>query len=711
MTLDVYLSVFTLMLFSLGINIISIKTRVPYTVLLVIGGSFLVPLSKIDAFSFVTSFHLTPELLFFIFLPILIFESAYNINIRNIKENKFSISILAIVGLLISTFFIGFVGQWAFHLLGLEIPLLVTLLFGAIISATDPVAVLALFKEYGAPHRLTLIFEGESLFNDGTAFAIFLLLLDIMLHGFNGATTILQGFLSFCTMILGGGLFGLLMGLLFSKLIQWVKGNEDLEITLTLLVAHFTFLLAELISEKLVIYGHHIHFSSIIATLVSSIVMGNFGRFKMSVGVEEYMGKFWSYFAFIANSLVFILMGLLFTSLSISLNLAILPILMMILVVVVARAVSIYCSIGIANQIKSEESIPLNWQHLLSWGSLRGSLAVIMVLLIPDDLTLPDWNYEFSIKEFIIAITIGSIYFSLLIKATTIGKVIRWLKIDVLLPHEQMSYYKSKALIYQNLNTRIKELFEHHEISESQYKALTSEYQKLYQEVCKQCQDKSKDSSHVVENMLRIYTLALQKDELKELFRRSEINENIYKKNLLILETQTERVEQDKAKSQSLNAYLYSWMSGFNNALRRLFFLPKKLSDSQELYLYYRTQYKLINKVLDELALIENSPLVEIFDDPKALQNVINIYKYLKNKTVLKMDHETQSDNNLLDDFNEQSAKALLLITQTDTLKELHEHEIISSKLYVLLKQEINEETAQPLANEGIDEKQNTDKR
>jgi CPA1 family monovalent cation:H+ antiporter len=677
MTLDVYLSVFTLMLFSLGINVLSLKTRIPYTVLLVIGGSFLVPLSQIDAFSFVTSFQLTPELLFFVFLPILIFESAYNINIRNFKENKFSISILAIVGLLISTFFIGFVGQWAFHLLGLEIPLLVTLLFGAIISATDPVAVLALFKEYGAPHRLTLIFEGESLLNDGTA------------------------------MILGGGLFGLFMGFIFSKLIEWVKGNEHLEITLTLLVAHFTFLLAELISEKLVIYGHHIHFSSIIATLVSSIVMGNFGRFKMSVGIEEYMEKFWGYFAFLANSLVFILMGLLFTSLSISLNLAILPILIMILVVVIARAVSIYCSIGIANQIKSEESIPLNWQHLLSWGSLRGSLAVIMVLLIPDDLSLPNWNYEFSIKEFIIAITIGSIYFSLLIKATTIGKVIRWLKIDVLLPHEQMSYYKSKALIYQNLNTRIKELFEHHEISETQYKALTSEYQKLYQEVCKQCQDKSKDSSHVVENMLRIYTLALQKDELKELFRRSEINESIYKKNLLILDTQTERVEQDRAKSQSLNAYLSSWIGRFNNALRRLFFLPEKLSDSQELYLYYRTQYKLINKVLAELAQMENSPLIEIFDDPKALQNVTNIYKYLKNKTVLQMDHEIQSDKNLLDDFNEQSAKALLLITQTDTLKELHENEIISSKLYVLLKKEINEETTQTVASDAADKKHN----
>lgn len=701
MSLDVYLSVFTLMFFSLGINILSLKTRIPYTVLLVLGGSLLVPLSKIDVFSFVTSFQLTPELLFFVFLPILIFESAYNIKIRNIQENKFSISILAIIGLLISTFFIGYVGHWVFKLLGLDIPLLVTLLFGAVISATDPVAVLSLFKEYGAPHRLTLIFEGESLFNDGTAFALFLIFLEIMLHGYNGYFTVIQAVFSFSTMILGGILFGLLMGLLFSKLIQWVKGHEHLEITLTLLVAHFTFLLTELISEKLVIYGHAIHLSSIIATMVSSIVMGNFGRFKMSVGVEEYMGKFWSYFAFLANSLVFILMGLLFTSLTISLNIAILPIFIMILVVATARAVSVYLSIGIANQIKSEENIPPNWQHLLSWGSLRGSIAVIMVLLIPDDISLSNWNYDFSIKEFIIAITIGSIYFSLLIKATSIGKVIRWLKIDDLLPYEQMSYFKSKALIYQSLITRIKVLFEHQDISESQYQALTAEYQKLYQQVCKQCQDKSKDSSHVVENMLRIYTLALQKSELKEFFRRDEINESIYKKNLSILETQTERVEQDVAKLQSINDYLYSWIGRFNNFFRRIFFLPAKLSDSEELCLYYHTQYKLINKVLNELDAMEKSPLIEIFDDPKALQNVKNIYQHLKSKTVLQMEHEIQSNKGLLDDLNEQSAKALLHITQSDTLKELHEHEIISSKLYVLLNKEMNKVSTHAADNDA----------
>ncbi len=690
MTIDVYLSIFTLMFFSLGINLLALKTRIPYTVLLVIGGSLLIPLSKVKLFSFVTSFQLTPESLFFVFLPILIFESAYNIKIRNIMENKFSISMLAIVGLLISTFLIGFVGHWCFGLLGYDVPLLVTLLFGAIISATDPVAVLSLFKEYGAPHRLTLIFEGESLFNDGTAFAVFLVFLGIIQHGFHGTETILEGIFSFSTMILGGGFFGLFMGLFFSKLIEWVKGNEHLEITLTLLVAHFTFLLTEVLSEKLVIYDHPIHLSSIIATLTSSLVLGNFGRYKMSPGVEEYMEKFWSYFAFLANSLVFILMGLLFASLSISIHVAIFPIMLTIVLVAIARAISIYLSIGMANLNKSEEDIPMNWQHLLSWGSLRGAIAIVMVMLIPNDLTLPNWKYDFSIKEFITAITIGSIYFTLLIKATTIGKVIRWLKIDALFPHEEIGFYKSQALIYQTLKAKTLQLSEHKDINPEQYQTLTSKYHTLYQKVCQQCQEQNKDPSHVAENMILIYTLAVQKSELKEIFRRDEINESIYKRNLLILETQSERVEQDRPQLESLNTYFDNWINKLDRFMHRILLLPDDLHESQEQYLYYRTQYKLIDKVLEELESIKRSPLIEIFDDPHALQNASNIYQALKNKTIQQMKHELLSNKDLLDELNEQSATALLNITKTDTLKELHENEIISNKLFILLKKEID---------------------
>ncbi len=691
MTLDIYLSIFTLMLISLGINVLSQKTKLPYTVLLVIAGSLLVPLSEFETLSFVTSFQLTPELLFFVFLPILIFESAYHINVRNIKENKLAIGMLAIVGLLISTFFIGFVGYWVFQLLGFEIPFLVTLLFGAIISATDPVAVLALFKEYGAPRRLTLIFEGESLFNDGTAFAMFLVILEIMAHGYHGYPTLLEGVSEFSVMILGGVIFGLLMGFLFSKLIEGVKGHAHLEMTLTLLVAHFTFLLTELISESWEIAGHPIHLSSIIATLISSLVLGNYGRYKMSFDVEQYMEKFWEYFAFLANSLVFILMGLLFTSLFVSLNIPIVPVLVIVCVVVIARAVSIYLAIGVGNLTRIEEHIPLSWQHLLSWGSLRGSLAVIMALLVPDDITLPGWPYEFSIKEFIIAITIGSIYFSLLIKAPTIKKMVRWLQIDHLLPHEELSYYKSKAMIYHEISDRIENLFNHHQISKKQHEAFNADYQRLHDEVCKQCREKTVDSSHVVENVLRIYTLGLQKSELKKMFRRGEITESVYLRNLDILEIQTEKVEKDKPKITSINAYLVTWVEVLKKLYHRLFSLPFNQEEKQELYLYYRTQNKLIGLVLDKLNYLEKSPLSEIFDNTEALQNVIDIYQSLKDKAMQEMKKELSANQGLLDELNEQAAKALFRSTQDEKLKELLENEIISDKLYFLLKNEMDQ--------------------
>lgn len=691
MTIDVYLSIFTLMFLSLGVNVVALKFRIPYTVLLVIVGSLLVPLSKIKIFSFITSFQLTPELLFFVFLPVLIFESGYNIKLRNIKENKIAIGLLSIIGLIISTLFIGFVGHWGFQQLGFTIPILVTLLFGAIISATDPVAVLALFREFGAPHRLTLIFEGESLFNDGTAFAIFLVLLEIMTQGYHGFPTIFKGLFTFSTMMIGGALFGLLMGLVFSKLIEWVKGHENLEITLTLLVAHFTFLLAEVISANWTIAGQAIHLSSIIATLVSSMVLGNYGRYKMSSGVVEYMDKFWEYFAFVANSLVFILMGLLFTSLTISLDIALLPIMLIILVVVIARAVSVYVSIGIANLFKSEDNIPWRWQHLMAWGSLRGSLAVIMVLLIPDDISVVNWSYEFSVKEFIIAITIGSIYFTLLVKATTIGKVVHWLKIDALLPYEQLSYFKSKELIYIDISQRCKALFSSQQISKEQYNKFIDYYMHEHQKVAAQTKKLGMDSSHIIENMLRIYTLALQKKLLNELFRNDEISESIYKKNLDILETQTERVEQDRSKLRSLNEYFSNWTRKVNNFLRCMLFLPARKENPAELYLYYRTQYFLITKVLDELFAMRNSHLRNIFDDPKALHNVIQIYQQLKRTNERQMQQEIHSNKEMLDQLNEQSAINLLQTVQTETLKELHSNEIITNKLHILLNKELNQ--------------------
>jgi CPA1 family monovalent cation:H+ antiporter len=691
MNLDVFLSIFTLMLIALGVNLLAAKIRLPYTVLLVIVGSLLVPLSEIESLSFISSFELTPESLFFVFLPILIFESAYNMKFRDVKENKYSMGMLAVIGLLISIVFIGFVGQWALHLMGRDIPLLVTLLFGAIISSTDPVAVLSLFKEYGAPHRLTLIFEGESLFNDATSFALFIVLLDIFVHGYTGYPTIFEGLFSFTTMLLGGVLFGLLMGFMFSKLIQFVKGNEHLEITLTLLVAHFTFILTELISEHLVIFGHEIHLSSIISTLIASMVMGNYGRFKMSHGVEEYMEKFWSYFAFIANSLVFILMGLMFANLSIELKIAILPIIVIITVVAVARVVSVYTSVSIINTFKLEDKIPQNWRQLLSWGSLRGALAIVMVLLIPDNLSLPGWSFAYSIKDFITALTIGCIYFTLLVKATTIGIIIRKLKIDALSDQEELGYFKSKSLIYHDMLNKLDDLLKHKQISDNQHHDLSAYYRSLLDQQHNQYSEPKPDSERLIEDMLSLFALNLEKTELKEIFRRGEINEIGYKKILNTLEAQTARVIQEKKQQFAPKEYFVEPLHiRLINIVRKLISLPPKPADPEEVYLYYRTQYKLISKVLNELSALENSHLVEVFSDKNAINHINSVYQNLLANTESYMKEEITSNQVLLDRLNQQVAKNLLHETQNDTLMELYKNEIITTKLYISLKKELN---------------------
>ncbi len=692
MNLDVFLSLFSLILISLAVYVIAEKIKLPYTVLLVIVGSLLVPLASIESFSFITSLDLTPELLFFVFLPILIFESAYNIKIDDMLANIRAISLLAIVGLLLSTAFIGVAGYYIFNYLGFHVPLMVMLLFGAIISATDPVAVLALFKQYGAPRRLTLIFEGESLLNDGTAFAAFLVILGVMSTGATSWGALVDGGLDFCIMLFGGVLFGLFMGFLFSKMIEWVRGHEHLEITLTLLVAHFTFILTEVISEHIVIAGHFMHFSPIIATMVASMVIGNFGRYKMSSGVEEYMEKFWEYFAFIANSLVFILMGLLFVEQSISLHIAVMPIAIAIVIVMIGRAVAIYPALGFLNLIKKEEPIPLRWMHLLSWGSLRGSLAVIMVLLIPDDLALPQWQYAFTIKEFLTAIVIGCIYFTLLVKALSIEKVIHRLGIDALTEFEEVGYFKSKALIFDEVIKTLDRLLLEKKITQRLYSQLIKIYQRKHDEVMQEFRQKIGDDRKQSERLLRVFVLGTEKAKLQEIYRRGEINEKIYKKILNLLDIQMKRVEKGQPQLKSINErFPVDMIEALINFIRRILFLPSPLLTPQELYVYYRVQYKLLKDAIAHLQNLPNTSLKEIFDDAEALQKTIKLYQKIAENTKRNLDLMIEENYELVTAYNLQQGEKTILLKEQETLNYLTKNEIITPKLSIMLQKELLE--------------------
>ena len=312
------LAVISLLFIATLVNFLLRNSRVPYTVALVIVGiglGFII--EHLGLFQFLGEFRLSPELVFYVFLPTLIFESAFHTNIKSFTRNIASITTLATLGMVISAGLIG-AGMHYF----LDFPWVIALLFGTMISATDPISVLALFKKIGAPKRLQTIVEGESLFNDGTALVLFGIILEIAnnqaVHF--GRAELLGSFGNFGAVVLGGILTGIVLGFIFSKALDYVKNSKEIEISITLILAHATFIIAE----------YFLGVSGILATVAAGIVIGNYGAYKISPGVKEIMTHFWDYSAFIANSLLFLMVGLIIFSV----NESILPLLVPALMVI-----------------------------------------------------------------------------------------------------------------------------------------------------------------------------------------------------------------------------------------------------------------------------------------------------------------------------------------------------------------------------------------
>lgn len=686
------LSLLALLFISSVIYVLSKKIKLPYTVLLVIAGLLLVPISQLPFFSFISTFKLTPELLFYVFLPALIFESAFNMDIRHLVRNIRSISLLAVAGLLISTFFVGFAIYYIFPFLGYGVPLMVAMLFAALISSTDPVAVLALFKEYGAPKRLSLIFEGESLLNDGTAVAIFLIMLQIAQKGFEGVSTVGHGIFMFFTMVVGGIAIGLFLGGLFSKAIGYAKSHQSISIALTIVAAHLTFILTEFISAHLVLGGTEIKFSSIIATMTASMVIGNYGRHKIGVRAQEFVDKFWAEIAFLANSVVFLLIGLLFVDLPFSFTAFLVPIIGAILIVAIGRAISVYLPVGLLNWTKTEEHIPQSWQQLLAWGSLRGALALTLVLIIPDDLVFAGWDHAFTPKEFIMALTIGCIYATLFIKAVSIGPLIKRLNISALTAIENREYAQSRALIHANVLKRLQSFWEKGYIDSATYNRLNDKHKKLYDQHIDSCV--KNDESVLSERVLLIHTLGIEKHFLRELFAYGEVTEKVFKRILGKLTIQYEHIESGEG---ILDSSIESDSKDVFEALARMVrfvISPKSRKDTiEEQFMYYRAQTIIARKVLKELDELTKTFDKRIFGEG-ALGLVIERYKQYRERSQQKMEHVSEENKEIIHALHERLAASSIYKIEETVLEELKKRDMVTQKLYITLRDEFEVENS-----------------
>jgi len=340
-----------LLLISSLVGIITDRLRVPYTAGLVLIGLLLALVGQQD-------FNVSPELFLGLLVPPLIFEAAFQVKAQDLFKDLAPILSLAIPGVLLTTFLVGGVLYW-----GTDFSLTTALLFGSLIAATDPIAVVSLFRSLGVPHRLQLLLEGESLFNDGTAIVIYNLMVTIAVTGYFNLGESLLNFI----VVAGGGLIiGLVLGLLISLAISLID-NALIETTLTTVLAFGSYIVAE-----------QFHVSGVLAVVAAGIVSGNLGPGRMAPTTRILVYNFWEYAAFLANSFVFLLIGL-----QIDLNILLTDwqaVLWAILAVLVARAASIYGLSWIG------PGIPRRYKHVLYWGGLRGAISLALALSLPASL-------------------------------------------------------------------------------------------------------------------------------------------------------------------------------------------------------------------------------------------------------------------------------------------------------------------------------------
>jgi CPA1 family monovalent cation:H+ antiporter len=339
------------------------------------------------------------EVLVFIFLPALVFAAALGLSTRAFFRNLGPILVLAVVALGISAVLVGVALN-----VGLGISLAAALLFGALISATDPVAVVAIFRELGVPERLLTLVEGESMLNDGVAIVLFNILLAAAL---GESVSLVGGVVDFFFVFFGGAAIGGVLGLLAALALPWL--GPLAAAALSLAVAYGGFVLADDV----------LGFSGVMAAVVAGLVMSGLAPSRASEEVREMWEKLWEAIDYVANALLFLLIGLAIDPELILENLG--AIALAIVVVLVARAVAVVPLVSALERFAGIPSVGRRNEAVMIWGGLRGGVALALALALPE--ALPQ-------RETFVAMTGGVVLVTLVLNATTIGSLVHRLGLD-----------------------------------------------------------------------------------------------------------------------------------------------------------------------------------------------------------------------------------------------------------------------------------------
>jgi CPA1 family monovalent cation:H+ antiporter len=640
--------VVVLLLIASGIHALTKRFKLPFTVVLVLVGVALSSFagSRPEWTLALHNFQISPDLILYVFLPSLIFEAAFQMDVRQLRENLGHVLMLAVPGLLISTLIIGLIVAAV-----TGIPFAAALLLGAILSATDPVAVIAVFKRLGAPHQLTTLVEGESLFNDATSIVLSRIMLGVVIGGALSRGSIARGAVSFVAVFVGGLLLGWLLGLLTGLVLGWVQ-DHFIEITLTTVLAYASFILAEQV----------VHVSGVMAAIAAGLTISGWGRMRISAPVRAYLERFWEYIAFIVNALIFLMVGL-----RVDLNALWSTgglLLVVIAAMLVSRAIVVFGLMALVRKVPASKAFSRAYQTVIFWGGLRGAIALAIVLSLP----------RFEHGETFIALVMGAVLFTLVVQGLTIDPLVRYLGLDHPLPADRLARLEADFTSYRRALDRMPDLLAGGLFSgavamrlqvlfEKKLSAVRTEIEHLHTH---ELNDDNQQRS-----LLYLRGLAEEKSLYVDLFDKAQISERAFRRLLLALDLQIDYV---RDTGQYEDACPRSARGG------RLRNLALKLADRYLAPLAERLKRDLVRldyemaeahylgsarvlETLDALARLESTPWYIV--DKMRRQ-----YRRKYEEARQQLDETASRHPEIVNDLQERAGQALLLLARAESIAE-----------------------------------------
>jgi len=648
------------------------RLKLPFTVVLVLVGIGLATWSAAypHVLPVLHDLEISSALIFYVFLPTLIFESAFNLDVRQLYDNLGSVLVLAVPGLLLSTIIIGLIVGMA-----TPIPYTAALLLGAILSATDPVAVIAIFRRLGTPQNLRVLVEGESLFNDATSVVLARILLGVVLAGTVSDQVIMQGAINFAVMFAGGLVVGWLLGLLTGYVLGKVE-DHFIEITLTTVLAYVSYLVAEEV----------LNVSGVMATIAAGLTIGGWGRMKVSYAVRDYLEHFWEYVAFLANALIFLMVGLRVDLGALWATLGLLC--WVVVAMLVSRAVVVYGLMPFVQRLPRSQPVNNAYKAVIFWGGLRGAIALAMVLSLP----------PFAQREVFVALVMGAVLSTLLVKGLSIEWLVRWLGLDAPLVADRLARLEGDFTAKQSAMDRLPTLLSSGLFAGAIAMRLQVQYEKRLDSIKAAIEELHRtelvddDTQHA---LLSLRGLAEEKSLYVDMLNKGHLSERAFRLLLLVLQQQLDAVRgrgtyRDGQSGGVARHRLEDAVLHLVNKVAALAPLAARLHWQRIVLDYEIARARLqssrrVLDVLDTLARVEATP-----------RYIVDTLRYQYQRTYDTVQHAldqiAEQFPDLINDMQERLARRLLLVAEAEAIAQQAEHGTLPAPVAVRLEEDIAHE-------------------